>query len=179
MAIFGAPDHQADHAERAARAAASMAARAAERAGAWEALQFAGMKIGVGVQTGLAVVGTVGCPGRLDYTAIGATVNAAARIESATKDLRVSVLIGSPTRDALSLGVRARLSVAEAPDLVRLKGMTGLVEVYRLGVGAGLVAAEVGSKIGVHHDRSPPRFGDSRPPGRHRPTGPGGPKGGG
>jgi adenylate cyclase len=148
MAIFGAPDDQPDHAERAARAAALMAARTSERASRWSALNFEGMKIGVGVQTGPAVVGTVGCPGRMDYTAIGATVNAASRIESATKGLQTPALIGAATRNALSPEARARLGVAEEADTVFLKGISVPVEVYRLGIQGAKSIARAESNAG-------------------------------
>jgi class 3 adenylate cyclase len=84
----------------------------------------------------------------MDYTAIGATVNTASRIESATKGLHVSALIGAATRDALSPEARARLGVAEEPDTVILKGISNPVAVYRLGVQGAESVARVESTIG-------------------------------
>ncbi len=53
--------------------------------------------IGVGVNTGEAVIGNMGSDTRFDYSAIGDAVNTAARLESATKEAGVNILIGEET----------------------------------------------------------------------------------
>ncbi len=130
MALWNAPGDQPDHALRAARAAVAMAARVAERADLWAARGYPGMRIGVGVQTGPAVVGTIGSPRRLDYTAIGDTVNAAARIESETKRAGVAVLIGAATYADLPAGERAALGLADRPIEATVKGKLEPLRVY-------------------------------------------------
>jgi adenylate cyclase len=56
-----------------------------------------GVEIGVGVNTGEAVIGNMGSDTRFDYSAIGDAVNTAARLESATKEAGVNILIGEKT----------------------------------------------------------------------------------
>ncbi len=100
MAYFGAPIPDADHAANAVDCALAMideldalnAVRAARGAPP--------LRIGVGLHTGVAVVGDIGSPRhRLDYTAIGDTVNVAARIEGLTKAAGSAILASQTTRD--------------------------------------------------------------------------------
>ncbi|AFY69474.1 adenylate/guanylate cyclase [Thalassoporum mexicanum PCC 7367] len=55
------------------------------------------LRVGAGVNTGKAIVGQMGAGDRPEYTALGDTVNAAFRLETATKDLGVDVVIGEST----------------------------------------------------------------------------------
>ena len=56
-----------------------------------------GVEIGIGVNTGYAVVGNMGSKTRFDYTAIGDAVNLAARLESSTKEVGKDIIIGYNT----------------------------------------------------------------------------------
>ena len=56
-----------------------------------------GVEIGVGINSGYAVIGNMGSDTRFDYSAIGDAVNIAARLESATKEVGVDILIGHET----------------------------------------------------------------------------------
>src|SRR5262249_1117370 len=92
MAEFGVPYAFPDHAHRALRAAVRIRAVAGEFAG-WMRQRFPDrglppFAIGVGVHAGSAVVGNVGSKTRMEYTAIGDTVNVASRLEGKTKDLK-------------------------------------------------------------------------------------------
>ena len=95
LAVFGAPERHADHADRAVAAAIEIA-ECVER-------EFHGdLRVGVGVNSGSVVVGTIGGGGRLDFTVIGDTVNTAARVESATRQTGDDVLITEQTRRRLA-----------------------------------------------------------------------------
>ena len=132
MVIFGAPGDQPDHAPRAVRAAVRMVTRVHEMKQEWDRLDCPNFRIGVGIQTGAAVVGTVGSPMRLDYTAHGDIVNAASRTESVNKDLGTEILIGARTLRALSAQDRSRLGCADQPDRVNVKGIPSPLELHRV-----------------------------------------------
>jgi adenylate cyclase len=92
MAIFGAPVTQPNHPELAVRAALEMKRQSAELEE--RCLREIGVPVrfGVGVNSGPAVVGNIGSQMlRLDYTAIGDTVNLAARLESNAKPGQILV----------------------------------------------------------------------------------------
>jgi adenylate cyclase len=93
MAIFNAPIDQDNHENAAIQTAIQIQ----------KTMQVSGMplKIGIGINTGEAVIGNMGSESRFDYTAIGDAVNTAARLESATKDVGVDILIGENTAKKL------------------------------------------------------------------------------
>lgn len=92
--IWNAPLPQADHAERAARAALRIQKVVEEFNATGE---YPPLVTRVGVNTGKMVVGNLGSKSRFDYTAIGDTVNIAARIEGVNKYLGTTVLISEET----------------------------------------------------------------------------------
>src|SRR5262249_48080910 len=126
MVIYGAPARCAYHALRAVRTAAAMVRRVHELSGRWAGLcdpafrwpdpKHPEFRIGVGIHTGKVVVGSVGSPKRLDYTAIGDTVNGAARIEAENKRLGSEILISAQTRAALPEMERERLGVCSESE---------------------------------------------------------------
>ena len=89
MAIFNAPIDLPDHQNQAILAALKIQEDML--------LTDIPLKIGIGVNTGEAVIGNMGSNTRFDYSAIGDCVNTAARLESATKDVGVDILIGENT----------------------------------------------------------------------------------
>lgn len=82
MAFWGAPLAQEDYVMKAVLAALDMAKEADRLGDQLEARFGRRLTFGTGIHTGPAVVGNVGAPDRMDYTAIGDTVNTASRLES-------------------------------------------------------------------------------------------------
>jgi adenylate cyclase len=121
MVLFGAPASCDDHALRAVKAARAMVRKVHELAEQWAKLGFTGMRIGVGINTGKAVVGAIGSARRLDYTAIGDTTNTAARIEAANKDMGTEVLISDATYQALTGNQLAELRCSKEPRPMEVK----------------------------------------------------------
>ena len=101
MAYFGAPIPDADHAANAVDCALAMIDELDSLNAVRAARGAPPLKIGVGLHTGVAVVGDIGSPAhRLDYTAIGDTVNVAARIEGLTKAAGAPILASETTRQS-------------------------------------------------------------------------------
>jgi adenylate cyclase len=121
LAVFGAPNALADHADAAVTAAVSIHRVVAER--------FDGaLRIGVGINTGTVIAGTIGGGGKLEFTLIGDTVNVAARVEKLTKTTGDAILLTDRCVDAL---------VARPPGLTdrgshALKGKSAAVQVFGL-----------------------------------------------
>jgi adenylate cyclase len=114
MAFWGAPLDQPDHARRAVAAALEMQDvlldfRAELLREHGDAVQ--GFDVGIGVHSGMAVVGFIGAQRKLDYTVIGDTVNLASRIEGLTKEAGCRILVSQATRQAsqgvVSVGAEA------------------------------------------------------------------------
>ena len=93
LAVFGAPEPQADHAERAVRAARAML----EALRVWNLPRKDTVRMGVGIHSGPAVVGCLGSGARLEFTVIGDTVNVASRVESLTKEKKTDILVSGET----------------------------------------------------------------------------------
>jgi class 3 adenylate cyclase len=111
LGVFGAPERLPDHAERAVAAAQEIVALVRERYGGR-------VGVGIGVNSGPVVAGTVGGGGRVEFTVIGDAVNTAARVEAATRQTGDDVLITDATRTLLPDG---RFSFEERPPMP-LKG---------------------------------------------------------
>ena len=119
MAIFGAPVRHDDHAARACRAATAMLERLEDVNRDREARGLTPLRIGVGIHTGHAVVGNVGSPPfRVDFTAIGDTVNLAARIEAMTKELDAPIVASDATRASVEAHAPGTLDFAPLGTVV-------------------------------------------------------------
>jgi adenylate cyclase len=103
LAVFGAPVECDDHADRALRAAREMLHERLRVVNDWlESENLDGFRIGIGVNSGPIMSGNVGSERRLEYTAIGDTVNIASRIEAQTKNGEHAVLVSEDTRELLA-----------------------------------------------------------------------------
>ncbi len=99
LAVFGAPQPYPDHAIRAVRAAIEINERVNENGEAGE------LRVGVGINTGRVVAGSIGGAGRLNFSVIGDAVNIAARVEGMTREIDRPVLLTAQTAAALADGV--------------------------------------------------------------------------
>ena len=84
-----------------------------------------GIEIGIGINSGPAVVGNMGSDSRFDYSAIGDAVNTAARLESATKDRKVDILIGKSTENLCGYHLQKLKPIA-------VKGKSEPLEIYTI-----------------------------------------------
>src|SRR5919106_5489031 len=95
LAVWGAPERMSDHADRAVQCAVEIASTVNSR-------RPGGFEIGVGVNSGVVVAGSIGGAGRLSFSVIGEAVNLASRVEGMTRETGDPVLITAATRALLS-----------------------------------------------------------------------------
>lgn len=127
MVFFGDPEDQPDHALRCVRAAVEMQ-RSVRRMGmTWGGQAERPVQIRIGIHTGEVIVGNMGSRRRLDYTALGATVNLAARLESSAPV--GGILISSRTRECLGGAVQTA-----ALGEIQVKGFEDPIPVYEVPV---------------------------------------------
>ena len=117
MAIFNAPLDLDNHEDRAIKTALQIAHEMQEAQ--------LGIDIGIGINTGKAVVGNMGSSSRFDYTAIGDAVNLAARLESSTKEVQQDIVIGEETMKGSSYDL-----VALEP--IKVKGKEKSIKIYTI-----------------------------------------------
>ncbi len=125
MAVFNAPLDLEDYIYKAVKAAWDMKAGSVALAEKFEKRFGRSVAFGIGVNCGDAVVGNIGCEYRMDYTAIGDTVNTAARLESNAK--RGQILISQAVYEQ----VKDRVQVTPIGE-IPLKGKEQGVFVYQV-----------------------------------------------
>ena len=125
VAVFNAPFDLDDYIYRAVCTARDIAAGSDELEKRLMERFGKSVSFGIGVNCGDAVVGNIGCDFRMDYTAIGDTVNTAARLESNAG--RGQILISRSVYEAL----KDRISVTDVGE-IPLKGKSKAVYVYQL-----------------------------------------------
>jgi class 3 adenylate cyclase len=116
LAVFGAPEGYRDHADRAVAAGLEIVRAVNHGDGP--------LRVGVGINTGSVVAGSIGGAGRLNFSVVGDAVNVSARVEAATRDHDADLLITRATCDALT-----RPLPVVSQGTVPLKGKAAPVEV--------------------------------------------------
>jgi class 3 adenylate cyclase len=127
MAFWNAPTDQPDHAARAVRAIPMLLMRVREFNLRREARSGPPFQIGIGIASGPAMVGNVGHRDRLAFTAIGDTVNLAARLESATREVELPALLDERTFLSLPHQIQRQLTRL---DSIEVRGRRERVRLY-------------------------------------------------
>jgi adenylate cyclase len=127
MVFWNAPHAQSDHVHRACRAALSAKAASDALNAQFAAEGLPRFLVRVGIHTGEAVVGNVGAAERMNYTALGNSVNLAARLEGLNKEYRTTILVSEAVRDRAKHCFRFKAIAS-----VIAKGMTTETRVFEL-----------------------------------------------
>ena len=117
MAIFNAPIDLEQHETKAVQTALKIKQDMAEA--------DLGIDIGIGINTGEAVIGNMGSDSRFDYSAIGDAVNLAARLESSTKELGEDIVVGYNT------AIKSAISLTLLKSIL-VKGKENKVQVFTI-----------------------------------------------
>ncbi len=129
MAFWNAPLDDTDHAWHACQAAIEMQASLSRLSDKWEAEGLARQQMRIGIDTGPASVGNMGSTQRFAYTAVGDTVNLAARLEPLNNEYGTRICISQATFDATQ---GHELLLVRHLDLVTVKGKQSAVPVLEL-----------------------------------------------
>jgi len=130
MVLFGAIPDRPDHAVAAVRAALATIRAVETNQSVWASLGFDRMRAGVGIHTGTVLLGAVGSPTRLDFTAIGDTTNAASRVEGENKRIGSCILITGATRAAVPPAERNLLGIKDQSVPATVKGKQVELSLY-------------------------------------------------
>jgi adenylate cyclase len=127
MAFWNAPLKTADHQMLAVLTASQMQSELAMLNTQLTAENLPNIKVGIGINSGEALVGNMGSDQRFDYSVIGDAVNLAARLESASKTLGHTLIVGEATKKVID-----DKFTFEFVDSITVKGKTEPVNVYTL-----------------------------------------------
>ena len=142
MAIYGAPLPDPDHAYRACWSALEMMEELRALRARWALQGLPFLNIGIGINTGLMVVGNMGSELRFDYTVMGDGVNLASRLEAANKEYGTNIIISEPTW----VHVRDRLASREL-DVIRVKGKVQATRIFEV-LGVSPLAPHQAAMVG-------------------------------
>lgn len=142
MAVFGSPTPYPDHAYRALSTALDLK-EIARNFRSWMHEKFSDIslpefEIGIGIHTGEAVIGNIGSPTRMEFTAIGDVVNTASRLESLTKEFGWTIVASRSTIQAGG----SEILIGEKKKVV-VKGREEEMEVFEV----------IGSRMGKERER--------------------------
>ncbi|MDD5207152.1 MAG: CHASE2 domain-containing protein, partial [Desulfobacterales bacterium] len=127
MAFYGAPLDQADHPFRACRSALDMMEELKKLNEKWIREGKPPLDIGIGINTGMMMVGNMGSDQRFDYTVMGDAVNLGSRLEGANKNYQTNILISESTYERVKNSF-----VCMELDSVRVKGKLKPVKIFQL-----------------------------------------------
>ena len=128
MAFWNAPLDQPKHAELTCSTALEMEKKLKQLQKEWNARGVPPLEIGVGINTGPAVVGNMGSYERFDYTAMGDTVNLGSRLEGLNKQYGTRIIISETTKSA----VEKKPFLVRKLDKVMVKGKKEPITIYEL-----------------------------------------------
>ncbi|MFH1233646.1 MAG: adenylate/guanylate cyclase domain-containing protein [Patescibacteria group bacterium] len=127
MAFWGTPIKQPNHAQFACQTALRMISILNEKRKEWQKKFGVELRIGIGINTGQAIIGNMGSSKRFDYTIIGDSVNLASRLEGVTKQYGVPIVISEYVKNQVNDKFIFRYL-----DKVRVKGKKEGIEIYEL-----------------------------------------------
>jgi adenylate cyclase len=127
LAMWNAPATQPDHATRASRAALAMRATMPAAVASWREKIGKPLNVTIGLATGPVQVGNIGSRRRFKYGPLGHTVNLASRMQGATKQLGVPILLAGATRERLDGDFAVRRLCT-----LRFVGIDGGVDTFEL-----------------------------------------------
>ncbi|MFC1671076.1 CHASE2 domain-containing protein [Spirochaetota bacterium] len=127
MAFYGAPQAFDDHALKACLASIDMKKKLREMQEVWRKAGRDELYVRMGINSGIAVVGNMGSRSRMDYTAMGDSVNLASRLEGANKYYNTYAMISETTYLAVKDEIEGRKL-----DVIRVMGKKEPVGIYEL-----------------------------------------------
>ena len=127
MAFWGAPLDQPDHAEMACSSSLEMIDKLRDLQKKWKKEDIPSFDIGIGLNSGEAIVGNMGSSNRFDYTAIGDNVNLASRMEGLNKIYGTNIIISGKTHKIIKENFETRKL-----DAVKVKGKKKPILIYEL-----------------------------------------------